>query len=367
MDTVTDTRHEIRARYLLSKESNMLLKRVFCIHILALLIGFMAIIVPAYSQVDKQPAEGRAAVVNGAAISREESDREVLRIQRALLGMGKPLTCSQIVSVSKEVIESLIRRELLYQESRKAGVKIDPQEVDKEINGLKRQFLTEADYRNELSRRNLSEEALRAHVERTLSVQKYVGQQFLDKVNVTDGEMIASYESSLHLFKQPFQVAVSHILIQSDPRWEASRKQEARRKADQTLKALKQGKDFAALAREQSDGPTRTNGGELGYVRQGQLDKPFEAAIFNLKPGEISDVIETDYGFHLFKVTDRKPETILAYETVKEKIRQSLREEKAKQEADLYARGLREKAGVVILLPELSQNPDKQAAASSGR
>ena len=336
----------------------MFLKTISCLRITAILLGLLTAVLPAWGDdVEKRKTEERAAVVNGAAIPREEFEREVLRIQGALLGRGKPLTCALIASVSKEVIESLIRREILHQESRKAGIKIDKKEIDKEIDGLKKRFLSDAEYKNELSRRNLSEDMLRFNVERTLLVQKYIERQFLEKVNVKDEDLIAYYESHLYLFKQPLHVNVSHILIQSDPKWEASRKDEARRKAEQIVKDLKKGKDFAVLAREQSDGPTRTNGGELGYIRMGQLEKKFEGAIFNLKPGETSDVIETDYGFHLFKVKDRKPDSILAYDTVKEQIRKSLREEKAKQEADLYAKTLREKASVVILLPELTQNP----------
>ena len=90
----------------------------------------------------------------------------------------------------------------------------------------------------------------------------------------------------------------------------------------------------------------------MGYIKKGQLEKQFESVIFNLKKDEISDVIETNYGFHLFKVTDRKPESILAYDNVKEQIKQLMLQEKAKKEADEYARRLREKADVKILLNE---------------
>jgi peptidyl-prolyl cis-trans isomerase C len=347
----------------------MFVKRVSAFRIMAVMIGLLAAVSSAWAQLEKRQTEERAALVNGATIPREEFDREVFRIQGVILGTGRPLTCAQLTSINKEVVESLIRREILYQESRKA-VMVDKKEVDREIDGLKKQFLSDAEYQNELNRKNLTEDRLRAHVERTLFVQKYVARQFLEKASVTDGDLVAYYESHLYLFKQPLQVRVSHILIQSDSKWEAARKQEARRKAEEILKDLKNPKkikDFATLAREVSDGPTRTNGGDLGYVKTGQLEKKIESAVFSLKAGEISDVIETDYGFHLFKVTDKKPETVFAYEDVKEKIRESLREEKAKQEADLHARSLREKADVKILLPELTQTPDKQVSTSSGK
>ena len=166
----------------------------------------------------------------------------------------------------------------------------------------------------------------------------------------------------MNLFKQPLQFQVSQIFVQSDPKGDDSRKKELRGKAEKILKKLKDDQDFADLAREYSDGPTKNKGGDLGYLRMGQIDKRFESKIFALKKGEITDVIETDYGFHIFKVTDIKPETILAFEKVKDKIRQFLIEEKSKQEADLYAKKLREKAGAGI---EIFIKEDLSAAKRS--
>src|SRR5271157_1889579 len=266
----------------------MFLKKISCFRVAAIVIVFLAMALPAWGDVKKPQTEERVAVVNGTTITRDEFNGEVLLIQRTLLGMGKPLTCAQITSVNGEVIESLIRREILYQESRKAGIKIDKKDIDKEIDILKKQFLSDAEYKNELTRRNLSEDTLRSQLERGLLIQKYVEQQFLKKVKVTDTDVMAYYESHLSLLKQPLQVRVSHILIQIDPKSEASRKQEARRKAEQILNDLKNGKDFKTLAREQSDGPTRTSGGDLGYIKKGQLEKQFESVIFNLKKDEIS-------------------------------------------------------------------------------
>ena len=326
----------------------MLLNRVSSFQIMVIMIGFIAIVLPAQGEVKKPQSVDKVAIVNGVPIERGEFDGEVLNIQKTLLGFAKPLTCNQVASVQTEVLESMIRREILYQESRKSGIKPDENAVNKEIETLKKQFSNETEYKNELSRRSITEEMLRSRLGRSSSVQQYIERQFAKKVKVTDTEIMAYYGSHLDLFKQMLQVRVSHILIQSDSQWEASRKQEARRKAEQALKSLKKGQDFAALAREQSDGPTRTDGGDLGYIKMGQLEKQLESVVFSLKPGETSEVIETGYGFHLFKVIDRKPETILAYDNVKEQIQQYLVQEKAKQEADLHAKTLREKAVVEI-------------------
>jgi peptidyl-prolyl cis-trans isomerase C len=329
-----------------------MLRRVITYHIVLMVVSLMAMSFPAGAEDAKPQPANKAAMVNGSPIEKAEFDEAVLKIQRRLLEFGRPLTAQQVVSVQMDVLESLVRLEILHQEGRKAGIKSDENAIDKEIETFKKQFANETEFKNELSRSNISEEILRSRLERNSAVQQYIERNFSAKVEVPDNDMVAYYESRLDLFKQSQQVRVSHILIHSDPQWEASRKQEARSKAEQILKGLKKGEDFAALARSQSDGPTRTSGGDLGYIKTGQLEKQLESVVSSLKPGETSEIVETDYGFHLFRVFDRKPETILAYDSVKEQIRQLLRMEKAKQEADLYAKSLREKAAVEILLKD---------------
>lgn len=330
----------------------MQLSRVATFKMVALVIGFMSMVLPAQGEVKKSESADRVAIVNGTPLDRVEFEGNVLAIQKNLLEFGKPLTCKQVTTIRTEVLESMVRVELLYQESRKSGIKPDEKVVEQEIKALKQQSPNETEFKNELKRRNISEEILRARLEKNSSVQQYIERQFTAKTTVTGDEMLSYYEGHLDAFKQPLQVRVSHILLQTDPQWDAARKQEVHRKADQILNELKKGQDFAALARERSDGPTRTNGGDLGDIRMGQLEKQLESVVFSLKPGEISAVVETDHGFHVFKVVDIKPETVLAYDSVKDKIKQYLVQEKAKQAADLQGKALREKAAVEILLNE---------------
>lgn len=325
-------------------------KKVYTI--ITLMMVILMMVQPSWGQDSKKRDDERIAVVNGATIMRGDFDAEVLRIQKAHLALGRPLKCAHVAAYDKEVMEGLIRLELLYQESRKADIKFDKADIDKQMEVLKKQFLSETEYRNELSRRQITEEMLRARVERDFVFQKYITQQFAEKIKVTDVEMMTYYETHLDLLKQPLQVRVSHIMIQSDPKWDKARKQEARWKIESIQKKVEKGQDFAALAREHSDGTARTNGGDLGYIRAGQLGNRFENVVFDLKPGETSTIIETDHGFHLFKVTDRKAETILAYDNVKDQIRQTLVQEKTKQAADMHGKKLRETAKVEIVLKD---------------
>jgi parvulin-like peptidyl-prolyl isomerase len=327
----------------------MLMNRRMHIGYFAVVLG-LVIAVSSASGEDTSKAADTAALVNGTPISKRELDGEILKLQKTYLGLGKPLTCKQVTSFQSEVLDSFIQRELLYQEGKKSGIEADQAVVSKELESLRKQFFSDTDYKNELTRRGLTEEALRARIEDNLIIQQLVDRRFASKITIADNDMVAFYESRVELFKQPLQVAVGHILIQIDPKWDASRKQAAKKKADQILQDLKKGGDFRSLAREHSDGPTRTSGGDLGYIKKGQLDKQLEDVVFSMKTGELSELVETGYGYHIFKVTDRKPETVLPYDSVKAQIRQQLIQEKEKQEAEQYAKSLREKASVEILL-----------------
>ena len=330
----------------------MFIKRTSCVLILLMFYILPFVILPASCETEKPHADDRAALVNGAAITKDEFEGEVLAVQRNLLLLGKPLSCSQIGSIINEVIESMIRREVLYQESEKAGVKVNKALVRQELDALKKQFPSEADYKNELIRRNLSEEKLLDRMKKNLAVQKYVEKEIAEDLKITENEIITYYANNPDLFRQPFQVRLSHILVKSDSGWDEARRKDSRKKAQQIHQRLKNGEDFAAVARELSDGPTKTNGGDLGYVRKGQIENRLESVVFAMKTGETSEIVETDYGFHIFRVNDQRPESVLALEDVKEKIREFLRAEKARQEAFLQATKLREKALVKIFVSQ---------------
>jgi peptidyl-prolyl cis-trans isomerase C len=109
---------------------------------------------------------------------------------------------------------------------------------------------------------------------------------------------------------------------------------------------LLKGEDFVTLAREFSEGPSKVKGGDLGYFGRGQMVKPFEDAAFALKIGELSDVVETRFGYHLIKVTGKNPETTIAYVDIKVRLQQYLKDEKVQQEVTVYVEELKTKAKV---------------------
>jgi peptidyl-prolyl cis-trans isomerase C len=317
--------------------------RWFCA--LVTVLAVVLLIYPALAG-EKQAPEDRVAVVNGSVITRADFDGEMSRVQQRLLRMGKPPSDSQLSEIKKQVLENLINRELLYQESQKQGITVDEAAINEQMRKLKERFSDEAKFKSALSKANLSEAALRLQFKRGMAIQQFIDKQFVQKITVSGEESRAYYDGKPDLFKQPEQIHASHILIKVDPGADESRKAEARKKLEMIQEKLGKSEDFAALAKEFSEGPSSVKGGDLGYFRRGQMVKPFEEAAFALKPGEVSDIVETKFGYHLIKVIDKKPETTIVYKDVKDKLEGYLKQEKVQEEIKLYVEKLKEKAKV---------------------
>ncbi len=295
---------------------------------------------------EKQPSEDKVAAVNGSSITQADLDREMRRVQRRLSSMGKPHGDVELPGIREEALETLIKRELIYQESQKEGFKADEAAIDEQLSEIRRQFPSEEEFKNALSEMNFSEASIKSEIARGMAIQKFIEERIVQKITVPDGEVRAYYDGHSEFFKKPEQVRASHILIKVDPQADEQQKGEARKKLETVRQKLEEGEDFAALAKEFSEGPSGPQGGDLGYLGRGQTLKPFEDAAFALKPGEVSVIIETSFGYHLIKVFDRKPETTIPYADVKERLGKYLKQKKANEEVDLYVEKLKGKAKV---------------------
>jgi parvulin-like peptidyl-prolyl isomerase len=241
------------------------------------------------------------------------------------------------------VAENLVRQELLYQEARKT-VRVTDAEVTAELEKLKSRFQTEADFAE-------AAPSLRPQVEKRLMIAKYIEAAYTAKAQVTDDELRSSYERNRQALRQPEQVKTLYIFVKVDPAWGEARKKEAKKKIEDIRKKALKGEDFASLARTYSEDPTAPRGGDLGYIRPGQLMVPLEKALFALKTGEVSATLEAGAGYHLFKAMDHKAERTMAFEEVKDKLRTLLKQEKGQQAANASIGKVREKAKVEISLP----------------
>ncbi|HEX3149343.1 MAG TPA: peptidylprolyl isomerase [Gemmataceae bacterium] len=292
-------------------------------------IGFFAALVVASSLVAQQPAAPAkkvAATVNGREISEAA-------VERAL----KPVPAETRAKARPEVINYLIENVLVDYYLELLKIVVEPKEVDTQIETFKKQITdSKQDFAKVLEKMDISEAELRVEVLNTLRWEKFAAQQ------ATDDKLKKLFEASPEIFDGSM-VHARHILITPEANTDAGKA--AALKKIQEIKAgidaaiatatakvpvavapldrqrqINQATDdaFSAAAREKSSCPTKRDGGDLGeFPRMGMMVEAFSKAAFAMKPYEVSNPVETQYGYHLILVTGKKPGEAVAFEMIK--------------------------------------------------
>ena len=191
---------------------------------------------------------------------------------------------------------------------------------------------------------------------------------FIDPKNkVKEEEIVAYYQEHQDEFVIEEEVQASHILLNvPDPKKE----EEVEKKIQELLARIKNGEDFAALAKEYSTCPSSKKGGDLGFFKKGQMVKEFESAAFSLKVGEVSEPVKTQFGWHIIKLADRRPAKIKPLEEVQEEVVSKLVNEDcwtlAREEADSISLKLKEGASFEELAREFSDGKTAKDGGSLG-
>ena len=296
------------------------------------------------------PAEIPAVLarVNGEAIERWEFDN-------ALKGMearaGSKVPVDKRDEVLRVVLDQLVAYHLLAQESRARKMTVVDAEVDGRLGDIQKGFASEDAFKQGIAAQGLTVDQLRAQARTSLEVAKVIDAEVTSKVAVQDAEVNTFYQQNLERFKQGESVHASHILISLTPNATPVQKTDAKAKAQGVLKQVRGGADFAVVARAQSQDPgSGPKGGDLGFFPKGQMNPQFEDAAFALKPGTVSALVETPFGYHIIKVHERRgPRTAPFAEVsgqIKDHLLQGQREEKLQQ----FVRQVKSKSKVEILL-----------------
>ena len=303
---------------------------------IVVLVAVLAVSFPAMAAETKSSSK-KAAVVNGVVISQEEYAKELGFYLQRFSRQGLQLSEEQVTKLKNDVLENLIEREILYQESQKFGIKVDQKKVDEAMSIVKKRFPSEMEYKSALSTMKISENEIKNQIKRKLAINELIDTKIAQKVVVTDEESKAFYDANQNLFKQPEQVRAGQILIKVKDGADEQKKMEAMKKIKEVQTKLKGGQDFAALAKAYSeDDHSSADGGDLGYFTRGQMAKPIEDAAFKMQPNEVSEIIKTQFGYYLIKVYDKKPQKILAYGEIKDLLAEHMRKEKTEKEAAKY-------------------------------
>jgi len=205
------------------------------------------------------------------------------------------------------VLDQMISEKMLIQEAKNIGLEKD-NDVLEQIKKMTEQIL----------------------------VQVLIEREIIDKIKVNDEEVLEYYEQNKESFTEKEQVYLFNILLETEE------------EAQNVLEQLKAGGDFSEIAKEKSTGPSAAQGGDLGYLTKGTIVPEIEEVVFALEVEELSEIINTDFGFHILKITEKKPETVKTFEEVKEDIIQTLLPNKQKEAFDNLLEELKSKSEIEI-------------------
>ncbi len=243
---------------------------------------------------------------------------------------------SAIVSFKKNILDQLIDYELIYQQAQKEKVKISNDEINLEIDKIKDNFSSPEEFDEALKANNITLVRLKEDIKRQLMINSIL-EETKNQVSVNDEELLEYYNENKESFLEPEQVHARHILVETEE------------EANNLLLQLKEGlTDFAELAKEKSIGPSAPSGGDLGFFAIGQMVKEFEDAAFSLQPGEISGVVQTQFGYHIIKCEEKKEEYSPTFEEAKERISNILRSQRENEAITALISKLKEEANIVI-------------------
>ncbi len=297
-------------------------------------------------------AYGLAAKVNGVGISNQTLERnfeEYLRDQNMnLAAIRYP---DRVKAMRRQVLDLLIDQELAWQAAQQTQVLATEAEVAEAVDKMRAGFKSEQAFVSKLRIEGYTEASYREHLRRLVSARKYLDQVAAAAAAVGDEAIHAFYIDNPDKFRLPEQVRARHILLKVRPGAGEAEKQAARDKLAGILEEVRAGGDFAALAQKYSEDATAARGGDLGFVLRGHTVKAFEDAAFALQAGQVSEVVETGFGYHLIKVEERRAPGIVPEAAARDQIRAYLQSVRTRQAAEAELERLRAKATIEVLLP----------------
>ncbi|MBI5903215.1 MAG: peptidyl-prolyl cis-trans isomerase [Deltaproteobacteria bacterium] len=255
---------------------------------------------------------------------------------KRLMPPGEQGTQEDISELKKELINQLIEEELMIAEAGRAGITVDVRELSQEVEGLKKEYGDET-FKEAVEERYGSIDNWKEEIRRKLLIKKTVDQLIGRKAgqSVTEKDAREYYIEHIEDYDVQEQAHARMIVAASED------------EAGKIRKRLNAG-NFAAVAEEVSLSPERKNGGDLGYFARGDMPKEFEDAVFKLKTGEISPVVKTEYGYHIFLLEGRRSGRRLGFEEVKARIMERLRSEKEDSEVYAWIKLLKKKTKITV-------------------
>lgn len=276
------------------------------------------------------------ATVNGENITQTEVDK-ILNKYAGQIGQD------QIPLLTKRVVDSLITQKLIVQFIRDKKIEAGQSEIDAELNKIREDAQSNPELKGQTLEQILESHGgniddLKRDITISLSLEKYFSKDIDDqKVKAYYEKNKSSYDGS--------EVKASHILVDTRQMKTEEELAQAKEKINKAKAEVAAGKDFAEVAKQYSDCPSKENGGDLGFFgRRGRMVEPFAAAAFSMKEGEVSDPVTTEFGYHIIKVTEIKKGQDINFDDIKRDVKVDMMSEKL----NVLLKDLRQKAKIDV-------------------
>jgi peptidyl-prolyl cis-trans isomerase C len=293
------------------------------------------------------------ARVNGIPIYEDQITMEVNKKLRKFKNRSLENQPPELAnSLRKQALKQIIDQELLNQASRKLVIPDIENQVRAKLVLIKEKLKSEEKFQRYLKAKKLTLESLTTTTRQNIYLNEYFKSRGLADIQVSEEEIKKFYEQGKNNFKKDETVKVSHILISVEKDANPDAKLKARGKALDIKRMLSEGKDFAKIANTYSDcSRTKQVGGDLGYInKRGYMPPEFDQVAFALKKGEVSDVIETRFGYHIIKLVDRQPAGFVPLEQVRDFIGKYLQKGLMREKITAHIQELKQRARIEIFL-----------------
>jgi len=310
-------------------------------------------------QAPEEPADDVAVTVNGVDITEAELQKLLKPQLERMAQQGKQLPPAFIQTLEKQLRQQILDRiiigRLLDEKAKEANIVVTEQEVANQITKIaadQRPPMTLEELKKKTAEYGQNFDELKQQIRKGMTYQKVVEAQWAGKINITEEDAKKYYDENPTQFEVKEQVRASHILIKpdiTDPNNDPNQaKAEAKAKIEGLLKQIKGGADFAELAKANSADPgSAVTGGDLKFFPRGKMEAPFEKAAFELEVGKVSDIVETRFGYHIIKVTDRKDPSTTSFEQARNSLIIQLTQRKQAEIANKYIESLKAEADIV--------------------
>jgi len=307
---------------------------------------FMAIWLFVPSYLEARVVDKTVATVDADVILMSEYERRakplIEEYEKFLTGPDKEI---RIKEFKEKILDQMIDEKVLIHEAKKKNMRVTGKEIQDGIEEIKKRFPTEEEYNQELARQGLVGKKFEEQVKEQLMVIKLIDQEVKAKVvPPTDSEIEDFYKQNESEMVEPEQVRVRHILIKVG---ENTDKNQALKKIRDILKEAKEGKtSFSELAKKYSEDASAPRGGDIGFFIRGQMVRKFEEVAFALNVGQISDVVETEYGYHIIQCIEKKAAEKKSLEEIRDYLHNFVFQKRMEEHYEKWLRRLRDTASI---------------------